>query len=84
MRRVVHIVIGLLLIIVGLGVSILTETWWIAWLVGAPAAFFGTLALLNILGPESMSQREERRILKEWEAFGKAFRKATKNQSMTS
>ncbi len=47
MRRAIHIVIGLLLIIAGLGVGILTETWWIAWLVGAPMAFTGVSLLVK-------------------------------------
>ena len=74
MKRVVHIVIGLLLIIVGLGVSILTETWWIAWLVGAPVAFFGVLALVETISPDLMTLKEERRQLQAWENYRDAIK----------
>lgn len=77
MRRAIHIVIGLLLIIAGLGVGILTETWWIAWLVGAPLAFFGVLALVETISPDLMTLKEERRQLQAWENFRDAIQYAS-------
>lgn len=80
MRRVLHIVIGLLLIIVGLGVGIFTEAWWVTWFVGAPLAFSGVLAFAGTHRSGRMSLKEKRKKLEAWKNYSKSIHKAFRNQ----